>query len=188
MLTFYTGSWEGYQFSSRVLNGICHYLNRHWVKRENDEGKKDVYDIYSVANEGLATRYVVLLQLSLLTWKDCLFQPLYKAVTTAVLELIERERNGETINTRLISGVVDCYGNQCTAPVFNYRWPVVELGVDPDSSQTRGRQLMVYKDHFEREFLQHTEHFYIAESATFLANNPITEYMKKVSTARCVET
>ena len=57
---------------------------------------------------------------------------------------------------------------------------IVELGIKSDSNTTKGRHLSVYEEYFEEDFIKHTERFYATESVTFLANNPMTEYLKRV--------
>ena len=52
-LKYYSKSWSDYRFAIKVLDGVCRYLNRHWVSREKDERGDDadskVYNIHDLA-------------------------------------------------------------------------------------------------------------------------------------------
>lgn len=98
-----------------------------------------------------------------------MFTSLSESVSNAVLKLVERERTGETINTRLISGIVSCY---------------VELGKVSDDTIPpfeANKELALYKSHFEVKFLNDTERFYTNESLEYLHNNTVSKYLKKVA-------
>ena len=147
LLTFYIKEWNRYTTAGQYNNHLFRYLNRHWVKREMDEGKKHIYDIYT---------------LHLVRWKEDMFTGTQESVMRSVLKLVEKQRNGETIEQSHIKSVVDSF---------------VSLGLDEaDSSKST---LDVYKEHFEKPFLEATAEYYDNESKQFLAENSVVEYMKK---------
>jgi len=112
-----------------------------------DEGKKNIYDVYT---------------LHLVQWRTTLFSEVNEKVMDAVLKMVEKQRNGETIEHGQIKSIVDSF---------------VSLGLD-ESDPTKST-LDVYRFHFEKPFLDATKHFYQAESKQFVAENSIVEYMKK---------
>jgi len=147
LLSFYIKEWHRYTIAAKYIHHLFRYLNRHWVKREMDEGKKSIYDVYT---------------LHLVRWRDVLFKETSEKVMEAVLKLVEKQRNGETIEYNQIKQVVDSF---------------VSLGLDEsDSTKTT---LDVYRYHFERPFLDATKTFYQNESKQFVAENSVVEYMKK---------
>lgn len=147
LLTFYIKEWNRYTTAGTYNNHLFRYLNRHWVKREMDEGKKNIYDIYT---------------LHLVRWKEDMFIGTQESVMRSVLKLVEKQRNGETIEQSHIKSVVDSF---------------VSLGLDEaDSSKST---LDVYKEFFEAPFLAATSQYYENESKQFLAENSVVEYMKK---------
>ncbi|KAJ9663011.1 ubiquitin ligase (cullin) of SCF [Neophaeococcomyces mojaviensis] len=147
LLSFYIREWKRYTDAAKYNNHLFKYLNRHWVKREMDEGKKNVYDIYT---------------LHLVKWKDDFFTKVWDRVMAAVLKLVEKQRNGETIDQLQVKAIVD----SC-----------VSLGLD-ENDPTKST-LDVYRRHFEAPFLTATKTYYQQESKLFVAQNSVVEYMKK---------
>lgn len=150
LLAYYIKEWKRYTTAATFVSNLFRYLNRHWVKREIEEGKKNIYDVYT---------------LHLVTWYEVLFGDTQNTVMAAVLRLVERLRNGETVEHSQIKSVVDSF---------------VALGID-ENDQNKGT-LDVYRIYFETPFIDHTRDYYKAESDRFLADNPVVEYMKKAET------
>jgi len=94
LLHYYNTEWARYTTAMKYVNNIFQYLNRHWIRREADDGKKEVYEIYT---------------LSSVIWADHFFSPLKTRTTNALLALIEKERNGEQIDIALVHGVISGY-------------------------------------------------------------------------------
>ncbi|KAG2342112.1 Cullin-domain-containing protein [Suillus weaverae] len=150
LLRYYASEWDRYTTGANYINRLFTYLNRHWVKRERDEGRKGVYPVYTLA---------------LVQWKSNFFlhvQSKHTKLAGAILRLIERQRNGETIDQGLVKKVVDSF---------------VSLGLD--ESDINKASLDVYREHLETPFLDATEKYYEQESEAFLAESSVSDYLKK---------
>ncbi|KAF5369550.1 hypothetical protein D9758_002557 [Tetrapyrgos nigripes] len=150
LLRYYATEWDRYTTGANYINRLFTYLNRHWVKRERDEGRKNVYPVYT---------------LSLVQWKNNLFVPIQhkqSKLAGAILRLIEHQRNGETIDQGLVKKVVDSF---------------VSLGLD--EADPNKACLDVYKEHFETPFIEATDKYYKKESEAFLNEFTVSEYLKK---------
>ncbi|KAI8583473.1 hypothetical protein K450DRAFT_223875 [Umbelopsis ramanniana AG] len=148
LLHYYTKQWKKFTVASSYVHHVFSYLNRHWVKREIEEGRKnDVFEVYTLA---------------LVSWKRHMFKYVHHNVNEAVLKLIERQRNGEYIETSLIKSIVESF---------------VSLGLDDNDASKLS--LDVYKNWFEAPFVEATEVYYKTESEKFISENSIPDYMKK---------
>lgn len=154
LLGFYIKEWDRFTIAAKYIHHFFHYLNRHWVKREIDEGKRNIYDVYT---------------LHLVEWKSNVFDLIAGKVMDAVMKLVERQRNGETIEYMQIRQIIDS---------------MVSLGLDEnDSTKTT---LDTYRYHFEKRFIDDTRRYYQDESSEFVAKYSVVEYMKKAE-ARLAE-
>jgi cullin 1 len=159
LLKYYSKSWSDYRFAIKVLDGVCRYLNRHWVSRERDERGDDA-----------DSKVYIILDLGIVQWREIFYGLQTKQLITEILNVIEKERNDEVHqdNTDLLRIIV--------------KESFVELGLKKkilDKNQ-EVPDLAVYEAGFESEFLKQTRDFYRKESSEFIAANTVVEYLKKV--------
>ncbi|KAG9308801.1 Cullin-domain-containing protein [Chiua virens] len=151
LLRYYAAEWDRYRTGACYINRVFMFLNRHWIKRERDEGRKGVYPVYILA---------------LVQWKLNFFlqvQSKNGKLAGAIVRLVERQRNGESIDQGLVKTVVDSF---------------VSLG-SVDEGDINKASLDVYKEHLEAPFLEATEKYYQQESEAFLAERSVSDYLKK---------
>jgi len=76
MLRYYEKAWNDYKFSIKVLDGVCRYLNRHWVSREREErGDDNSNSIYEIYNLGL------------IEWRDDLYKIMAKNLMSEIMKV-----------------------------------------------------------------------------------------------------
>lgn len=96
-------------------------------------------------------------KLMLQEWNDNIFQSIRDKIHGAAMRLVEMERAGESFDKQLVIGVRESYVNLSTDHT------------DP---------LRIYKEHFERKYLESTDNYYRAHASSYLAANGVLNYLK----------
>ncbi|PAA60823.1 hypothetical protein BOX15_Mlig030544g1, partial [Macrostomum lignano] len=190
LLEYFYTHWSRFRKCSVTVDGIFNYLNRNWVKRECDEGRKNIYFVY---------------QLALNTWKEHWLKPHQAQVIPALMSEIERERRGENIlKSAYLKVIIDCYvelgfesddGGAASAMAASGSPAPASGGSVSRGGSSRSHvggggggsgkggsstdRLHFYEEMFERQFLDETEQFYRVESRDFLQQNSVTAYLAK---------
>ncbi|KAL7665921.1 Cullin family profile domain-containing protein [[Candida] zeylanoides] len=146
-LEFYVKKWTRFTIGAGYMNNVFDYMNRYWVQKERSDGRRDVFDVNT---------------LSLLKWKEHLFNAHSEELVEAVLEQITKQRNNEIVDTSLVSTAIKS---------------LALLGIDVQD--LKKPNLVVYIKHFEKIYLQRTYEYYQRESQLFLEQHNVVDYMKK---------
>jgi len=148
LLIYYQDSWNKYIFASVVTHHIFLYMNRHWVRRVLEDNN-DVFEVYSLA---------------MVMWRESLLAKLGSRITEAVIRLIMKERDGEPINTLLVSCVKQSY---------------IDIGISSLRCKDQHSKLDYYKKHLESELLRETWQYYVIKTSEFLRENSVADYVRK---------
>lgn len=91
------------------------------------------------------------------SWNSQIFSNIKGRLQSSAMKLVRAERNGEAFDSLLVIGVRESYVNLCS---------------DPDD------KLKIYRDNFERAYVEATEQFYQIKATQYLQENGVQNYMR----------
>lgn len=103
------------------------------------------------AEEGLVRK------LMLDTWNQSIFCTIKGRLQASAMKLVHAERNGEAFDSQLVVGVRESYVNLCSNPED---------------------RLQIYRENFERAYIDATRQFYRAQAPQYLEENGVQNYMR----------
>lgn len=163
LLDFFVNEGKRYTTAARYIHHVFRFLNRHWIKRERDEGNTTVYEVYA---------------LHIILWHKVMLKEMRTDISVqlrdSVLELVEKQRNNEaTVEYGQMREAVDFFASFVVDKEY-----LPALPASP---------VYFYRDHFEDPFLNASQTFYETKSKQLMAENinDIVEYMRKI--AACLD-
>jgi len=99
----------------------------------------------------------VVRKLMLDSWNLSIFSNIKERLQSSAMKLVHNERNGEAFDSQLVIGVRESYVNLC--------------------SNTEDK-LQIYRENFERAYIEATEQFYLFKAPEQLEMNGVQNYMR----------
>ncbi|XP_054163492.1 cullin-5-like isoform X2 [Oppia nitens] len=95
-------------------------------------------------------------KLMLDSWNASIFSNIKHRLQNSAMKLVHSERTGEAFDSQLVIGVRESYVNLCSNP---------------------SDRLQIYRDNFEKAYLEATEAFYRTKAPEYLEANGVQSYM-----------
>ncbi len=98
LLGLYVSQWARWERKVACICSVFTYLERCFVNRERDEGKRDIHKLSA---------------LHMIRWKEEIFDPVQEDSLKVVRELAERQRDGEPGEDSVVRRFKDAVGKAC---------------------------------------------------------------------------
>jgi cullin-5 len=131
----------------------CDYLPKPFGQLETTLAGK-AHSTMPKKNQGEES---IVRKLMLDSWNQSIFANIKTRLQDSAMKLVHAERNGEAFDSQLVIGVRESY---------------VNLSSDAED------KLKIYRDNFEKAYIEATEAFYKTKAPQYLAANGVQNYMK----------